>query len=589
MAPTRFSFGEDGTVTSDDATLVESLPNILGRGLLLDQIPSSLPVVGHCQIGQRWCVFARERGETEIRGVVLPEEQYAKAGFDPFVVAATHFRGRGVRDAVANGPVNPPSSGLAHESDEPLRAAYSSFLAGDNRLRRGSYLSVLPAGLTPKSSPLSCLTVVGTATKNDAIPLPDTKPHAARKPGRASTPASPLDETKGLPIEEIPWRPTPKPAPPGSEDNDEASRSPRASWKSVTLDRGGDAVGAARPPMPEPTAAADLEERLRTLEQQAASTRRMVVAGLAVALVLGLAAGVLLDTRIRTVASLSVPVTTIAHGLGVEAPPEEVDAAIEAHLRDLSTVAVQSGAWQAVLERRGVERDIFLDRLVDLSSRQKELLSLADRTRQLTTLAAKVEPLDKIAAAADDLVAISNTRGDLVDLAGRREELTSLAEAVGALNSIATVADSLLEVAGSAEDLVKLAPNADDLNALAGDRSDLQAVADQRAALAVLAANATALRTLADHGADLMVFWERYGGAVQTLARQQQNLSSLAERHRTLARLVEESPALYAMADNEALLKLADQPDDVRNLVRLAQHADALLAQVGAPTESEIP
>jgi hypothetical protein len=589
MAPTRFSYGEDGAVTSDDTTLNELLPGILTRGLLLDRIPSSLPLVGHCRVVQRWCIFARERGESEIHGVVLPEEQYAQAGFDPFVVAATHLKGRDVRDAVEHGPVDPPASGLAQESDEPLRAAYSCFLAGDNRLRRGPYLSVLPADLTARVSPLSCLTVAGPRIVNDAIPLPDTKPHTARESEPPSTPVSPLDETRGLPIEEIPWRPAQKSAPPGPEDDTEAPAAPDASWESVPLDRGGDSIAAARPPKPQPADPTDLDERLRTIEHRAASTRRILVAGLVIALLLGIVAGIVLETRIRRVASLSVPVTTIARGLGVEAPPREVEAAIEAHLRDLSTVAVQSGAWQAVLERRGVERDIFLDRLVDLSGRQKELLSLADKIRPLTTLAAKADSLDKLAPAADDLVGVSNSRDELVDLAKRREELISLADAVGALSSIAPVADSLLTIAGSADDLATLASNAENLNALAGDRHDLQAVADQSAALAALAANATALRTLADHGAELMVFWERYGGAVQTLARQQQSLSSLAERHRTLTRLVEEGPALSAMADNKALQTLADRPGDVENLVRLAQNADALLAQIDAPTESGDP
>jgi hypothetical protein len=43
------------------------------------------------------------------------------------------------------------------------------------------------------------------------------------------------------------------------------------------------------------------------------------------------------------------------------------------------------------------------------------------------------------------------------------------------------------------------------------------------------------------------------------------------------------------MADNKALQTLADRPGDVENLVRLAQNADALLAQIDAPTESGDP
>ena len=48
---------------------------------------------------------------------------------------------------------------------------------------------------------------------------------------------------------------------------------------------------------------------------------------------------------------------------------------------------------------------------------------------------------------------------------------------------------------------------------------------------------------------------------VQHFKRQQESLASLAERHRTLARLVDESPALYELAArSDDLLSMLETP-----------------------------
>jgi len=554
MAPTRFTYHDDGTVTSEDRTLTEALPGILGRGLLLGRIPSGPAVVGHCQVGPHWCVFAREQGQVDFHGFALSDQHYAKAEYDPFVAAATYLEGRSVRDAVHAGPVEPPSSGIAADADEPLRAAYRCFLDGDPSLRQGAYVSILPPGLAPQISPLTCLAVVGRHADDEgsaaATSGPSPPTGGSRAVRRVSATADTMTLATGV-----------EPRPPVDEDASEAS------WESIELDRGGDAVAASRPPRPEPTEATDLERRMTSLEDRLSSTRRVFAVALVATLLAGIGAGAALEHRIRRAAAASVPLATLTEGLGVEAPPDETLPAVAAHLRDLSTVAVQSGAWQAVLERRGVERDIFIDRLVDLSSRQKELLALADAQRPLATLATEARALGGIARSAADLEAVAASRQSLVDLAGRHDGLILLADSADDLRSLAGVSASLQGLAGSAVDLEKLASNADGLTALAADRRNIQTVADQHAALAALAADSTALRTLAADGAELMVFWERYGTAVQDLARQQESLSSLAERHRTIARLVEESPAIYA----------------------LTAKADALLALLGPPAEPGSP
>ncbi len=526
MRPIEFRITQDGTVLSDDPGLQEVLPEALGQVLKVGRLPADLPLVGHCRVGDRWCVFTRDPGERVIRGVALEAAAYAELDYDPFRTAAAHLGGHAVTEAVAAGPVEPPASGRASDAEQPLRAAYGGFLAGEPPLRRAPYLSVLPAGVASEVSPLSRLTA---------------EPPAAPQPGHGAA----------------------------------------RSWASLPLDRGGDVTAAMPPTAAMPTGADDrLEERVLALEQRLAGTRRTLAIVLPLVLLLGLAGGILLNERIDGVAASSAKITTLAEGLGVEAPPSEMEQAIAAHLHDLSTAAVQSGAWQAVLARRGVEPGPFLNDLMDLGERKQQLLALSSQEGALKSLAGKAATLISLAPAADDLTA----------LAGQREPILQLAQQEPPLTALAAAAPQLGTLAKDTTQLHGLAASAGDLERLAGDRAALTALAARRSALEALAGQATPIQTMVEHGADLMIFWERYGTAMESLAKEQVSLAMLAERYRTIERLVQDSQILTTMAESKPLQSLVKRDDDLQALdrsldsvLRLADNADALLGNLSMP------
>ncbi len=528
MNEVTFRFAADGSVFTDDPVLVQPLARVLGEVLRLDRIPASLALVGHCPVVGRWCVFAREQGEPDVRGVVLPEGAYAEVGFDPFVAAAAHLRGASLVAAVQRGPAEPAT--FPHEADglaDPLRTAYGCFLAGDPALRQGPYVSTLPAGLAPEISPLTCLVV-------------------------------PRNRPAVIPAEEVFQ---------SEEHTGHPTSSDGSPWHSVDLERGGDTM-SPRPPTPEspvPAAAGDLERRLGALERRLARTRWMTAVGLLVTLVVGVAGGVLLASRLDRLDASTVKTATLAHGLGLEAGASSKPEAIEAHLHDLATVAVQSGAWQSGLRRRGVQPAHFLDQLVDMTQAHDSLLGLA----------ADAAPLRQLAARAGSLSDLAPRSANLLTLASQEEALTDLASRQDALASLADHHDALDSLAGSAKTLSGLAASAQDLGALAGSRAALTALAGERPALESLASRATPLRTLADQGAGLMVFWERYHHPLAALAERQQSLEALVQRQRTLERLVESSPELLSLAQSDPLLRLVQRPDAFR---ALADDLDDVLA-----------
>ncbi len=547
MSDVMFRFTPEGEVSSDEPSLVEPLAHVLGQVLRLDHVPRRLPLVGHCPVGGQWCVFSREADEPEIRGVVLSDRAYAEIAYDPFMAGAAHLGGDTLLAAVRIGPAEPPDARRPAASiPEPLRVAYGCFLAGAPELRRGPYVSVLPTGLAPELTPLTCLE---SRLQNDQA---DSEGAA---PGIDSGPS----------IHE-------------SEPRDDSA------WLAVDLQRGGDTVAPPPSPAasapPRPAASNDLEHRLAALERSLGRTRRMLGGGLVLVLIAGIAGGFALSARLQHLESDTVQTATLARGLGIEAGGAAKPDAIEAHLHDLATVAVQSGAWQAGLRRRGVEPARFLDQLVDLGQAHDKLLGLASKAAPLGALAGDAGPLTELATRSADLVGLATQKDALGDLAAKHDSLVPLAAQQQPLSALAD----------QAKPLTTLAPKASALAKLAGLEGDLSTLARERSALTSLARRATPLRTLADDGAGLMVFWERYHEPLASLAERQASLEALVKRQRTLERLVESAPPLFSLAESDPLLRLVQRPDDLRALVddlgdvlALADHRSELLRSPPPP------
>ncbi len=542
----------DWVVQCDDEEWIDSLLSLLGETLHVHLVPPELELVGHQEIGDVWCVFASGAGTRDVVGCLVPSEVYGRFDLDPFVALPTWLGHAAPVRALNPDTVPEPTRRVVKPLDvrevgEPyLRFAYGYFLSCERALRTSTYWSVLPPGVPAKLSPLSCFAVDPPSSAELTL----DELFGAQTQGRQHRTSSQPDWT-ALELE----RPEALLEPPLNESD-------------------GAAEGPDDDPGTPPSVAA-LSQRLRRLRQLwIASVVVLVLAGV------GTTWGALRwgAEQLADVRDSSVPLSVLLEGLDLPEDGRAPEERIRAALRDLSTVSIQSGAWQEGLRSRGAEPEDVLGTLVDLSSLSTE------RIRRL------VEAEDRVVGLAEDAA----TLGRLADAEG---ELQQLVTAQPSLTALASASDQLMELAPRSEPILKLADEADALGRLAKRNAALIQIARQQGDLEKLVDRAQVLATLADQAAGIVTFLERRQRALEALADRSEELVSLAEasasirelvaRQRTIERLVRSSSDLFAVAENLPLRQLAERREllaqlerDLAELAALAENAPALLELV---------
>jgi F0F1-type ATP synthase delta subunit len=544
-------------VKCSDEEWSEALRSVLVDTLHLDQIPSELPFLGHQEIGDMWCVFASGVGSRDLVGRLVPPALYSRLDLDPYVAVPTWLR-----DAAPIGFLDPdavpaPTQRTVKPLDVAelgpgyLRFAYGYFLSCERALRAATYWSVLPPGVPAKLSPLTCFA---------AQPA---KPSELGVDGLFETG---LADTEQPPRSEPDWTAL------------ELERPEEVEEPSLVAPGGGGRQGGGEPPADEATVAA-LSRRLRRVQQLwVASVLVLVVAG---------AAATWMATRwareeIAAVKRSSVPLSALLEGLNLPDDGRPAEERIRAALRDLSTVAVQSGAWQEGLRSRGAEPEDVLGTLVDLS--------------RLST-----EKVRRLAAAEERIVRLAGDAAALERLADAESELQQLATVQPALSTVAGIEPTLSSVAARGDTVVGLTDSAQSLARLAERSSALVRLARQEGELDKLAEHAQVLSTLADQAAGIVTFLERRQRSLEVLSDRSEELVALADasasvrelvaRQRTIERLVRSSSDLFALAENVSLRQLAERRELLAELERnltelsaLAANAPALLELAESPS-----
>ncbi len=557
----RLSEGEWRT-EPPDPSLDRALGHVFGHLARLDSVPAEVAVVGHVQLFGRWCAFLRPAGSARIEAALIDADRYARIGYDPFLIASRLFASEDLRRVVEGGSLPqvpaPPARPIPIAScGDYLPLAYARFLASELGERQELYVSVLPAGLPPEHSPLSCF----TAEPEPPAPSPVRKPIPPAAPASATHPA---------------------PADPAGQDHSRQdwfdrplAHTPEAETASVSP-----SPPAAAPdptgPRPELAPAPHDDGRVAALER-ALRWRTIALAVTAAfllgAIVLGIGQLGTLERRLADLDAGAARISTLTQGLGIPPEHDDPEAAIRARLYDLATVSVQSGAWNEGLRQRGVEPAEFLDRLVDLS-REQPILS-------------------RVAASGDELLALS----------GRREPLLALADANAPLLALAVQSEALARLTAVEARLTAAAAVQPALERLAGRAEDLDALARRRADVEQLLGQAATLTSAAREVANLVVFMERHQRALEQLAQrgaslvelsaEQRHLIDLARKKSTLDALIASSDGLLALVDSPGLTRLAADDaavealtQDLDKLLELARHSQTLLEIVAERAQS---
>ena len=558
---------------ASDSQWVDALYSVLMDTLHVDLIPAQLPFVGHQEIDDVWCVFASAAGSADVRGQLVPSRLYSRLDLDPFVAIPSWL---GAQSPIP--PLNPdeaptPTQRVVRPLDveeagpEYLRYAYGYYLSCERALRTSTYWSVLPPGVPAKLSPLSCFAAEPSAssamTLDQLFAPAETTPSAAERPVGSETQKIVIGST-----------------PDTSSDTDAAGNS---DWTAVelhkpveVLDPAPDAHSTTSETVadpPEDTATVtQLRRQLRRLRQMwiASVILLLAVSGVSTWLVIRWSRDQLTELRKTT-----VRLDTVLQGLDLPDDGRSADEHIRAALRDLSTVSIQSGAWQTGLRSRGAEPEDVLGTLVDLSRLSTvRLARLVEAEARILDVAGNSAPLGRLADAETQIQQLVTVQPALSALAGTEPPLTAIAARSEALEQLATNANALQRLADRSSDLV----------ALAGQQDDL----------AKLSRHAQVLSTLAAQAADIVTFVERRQRALEALAERSDDLITLADasasvrelvaRQRTLERLVRSSSDLFALAESVPLRQLVEEREllaqlerNLSELAALADNAPALL------------
>jgi len=619
MQPVRFRLEEHGSgwqVRADRPVIGAAVEHAVVVEAGLGDLPPDLALVGHLELGDRWCVFVREPGMTAVNGVLLEETDYLDRDLDPFATGAFLLGSTGLRDVVEGGVLPKPSGSLANlvpASGRPeyLRYAYGFFLAGHREARRGFYCSVLPPHKRPPDSPLTCFAPPERPpeTRTMGVPQPDARPvsreasllpeepFAVHREAEGETsvagevfaapeePSPIIDDTAGAGPEAKPSRARSRDISEEKSGGEHATVSHgdglEADWSAIELEKSDlEVADEQAPQVEEPTPVVGPDDPEPDVESSSADIAALE-AGLAVArktlgrrtavlwsvivamaIVAGVGFGYLYQRLQHEIARLDtdkVDMTAMVDGLGLTTEGRTAAESLRAKLRDMATSSIQSGAWQEGLKSRGTTSEEFLDHLVALSEVHDSLLKLARAETGLLRLARVVNGLEP--------------------LADRRDLVVALTEHSDALTAVAGVQQDLVELAARRRALGSLADRKSDLEVLAGMRPDLVALTSQRRQLEETVLRAATFETMSREVANVLTFMER----------RQRDLDRLASRSGALLELVDSSALADVSRRQEELKRLLDRSealgelaDDVARLRALSANADELVVMARA-------
>jgi len=496
-------------------------------------------VVGHLELlpGQ-WCVLVKEPFQQEVRGVILVEEAYQSFSFDPFVVGAKVLTSDVLRVLLAS--LDDPT-GDADVATSELGTAYARFLALDLDERHASYSSHPGLFREPQTSG----SIDVSQAESDWADLELTSPET-------------LQHESEIIAEE------------GSPD-------PASSQPSVT----------------------HLVERLTLLEDRLRRRTRALMIAICIAVLLGLGvsafAWIRFTDEVRQLDQAKVDLTTLNHGLRLTSQDIDPEEALIAKLRDLSTISLQSGAWQAGLQARGVDLEHLLDLLVLLYTEQDSLQVVLDNEPDIAEIARQRAALDDLATRQPQLAQLSDVTPAMMSLAEVAEPLQILAGHASPLAQLAAHQTSLVELAPHAQRLATAEP---EISRLVEHRQAVLALAARENELLSLLENARALNTVASEVARVLTFMEQRQADLEQLAKHRQallalvsyqaDLTSLAGNRSSLSALAAEQSKLLALANDVHLARfvnddkhLAVISDNLDVLALLSLHGGQLLRDAG--------